>query len=72
MPLIEKIVKNKDELKKWRHELHAIPEIAFDEENEASVKVSPEWPGVFPRFHQGKSFRLLLSGRNRHDPYQHR
>ncbi len=35
MPLIEQIVSNKDELKKWRHELHSIPEIAFDEEKTA-------------------------------------
>ncbi|MCW8928865.1 MAG: M20 family metallopeptidase [Gammaproteobacteria bacterium] len=35
MPLIDEIVKNKEELKKWRHELHSIPEIAFGEEKTA-------------------------------------
>ncbi len=35
MPLINDIVNNKEQLKKWRHQLHAIPEIAFDEEKTA-------------------------------------
>ena len=35
MPLLDEVVNNKDELKQWRHELHSIPEIAFDEEKTA-------------------------------------
>ncbi len=56
MPLIDEIVNNKEELKKWRHQLHAIPEIAFDEEKTAQfveqklasfgVKVHPRMAGT--------------------------
>jgi len=56
MPLIDEIVKNKEELKKWRHQLHAMPEIAFDEEKTAQfveqklasfgVKVHPRMAGT--------------------------
>lgn len=35
MPLIDAIVNNKEQLIKWRHQLHAMPEIAFDEEQTA-------------------------------------
>ena len=35
MPLLNEIDINKDELKQWRHKLHSIPEIAFDEEKTA-------------------------------------
>ena len=35
MSLIAEIVENKEVLEKWRHHLHAIPEIAFDEEKTA-------------------------------------
>ncbi len=34
MPVFNTII-NKDELKQWRHELHAIPEIAFNEQKTA-------------------------------------
>ena len=56
MPLIEEIVNNKEELKKWRQQLHAIPEIAFDEEKTAQfveqklasfgVKLHPRMAGT--------------------------
>ncbi len=35
MPLIDEIVKNKEQMKQWRHQLHAIPEIAFQEQKTA-------------------------------------
>jgi hippurate hydrolase len=35
MPLIEAITNNKELFTQWRHELHAIPEIAFQEEKTA-------------------------------------
>ncbi|MFK5985539.1 MAG: M20 aminoacylase family protein [Pseudomonadota bacterium] len=35
MPLIEEIVKNKEQIQQWRHQLHAIPEIAFLEHKTA-------------------------------------
>ena len=56
MTLIEEIVNNKEELKKWRQQLQAIPEIAFDEEKTAQfveqklasfgVKLHPRMAGT--------------------------
>ncbi len=56
MPLIDEIVNNKEMLQKWRHQLHKIPEIAFNEEKTAQfveqklasfgVKVHPRMAGT--------------------------
>lgn len=55
-PEKNEIVNNKEQLKKWRHELHAIPEIAFQEQKTAQyvedklisfgVKVYPRMAGT--------------------------
>ena len=56
MPLIDEIIQHKDEMIAWRHQLHAIPEIAFEEEKTAQfveqklrefgVKVYPRMAGT--------------------------
>ncbi len=56
MPLINEIVDNKEVLKKWRQQLHSIPEIAFDEHKTAQfveqklisfgIKVHPRMAGT--------------------------
>lgn len=56
MPIIADIVNKKEEIQQWRHHLHAIPEIAFQEEktaqfveeklNSFGVKVYPRMAGT--------------------------
>lgn len=56
MSLIKEIVKNKEQIKQWRHQLHAIPEIAFQENKTAqfveqklksfNVKIYPRMAGT--------------------------
>ncbi len=51
MPILDDI-DNVDELKQWRHELHSIPEIAFDEEKTAQFveqKLNSFGVTVYPR-----------------------
>jgi len=52
MPLIDDIVKNKDLMMQWRHQLHAMPEIAFQEEKTAQFveqKLRSFGVKVYPR-----------------------
>jgi len=52
MPLINGIVNNKDEMMQWRHQLHAIPEIAFQEQKTAQFveqKLNSFGITVYPR-----------------------
>lgn len=71
MPLIDEIVNNKEQMKQWRHHLHSIPEIAFQEEktarfveqklNSFGVKVHPRMAGtgVIGSLSSGSSSRSI-------------
>lgn len=52
MPLIDDIVKNKQHMIQWRHQLHAMPEIAFQENKTAQfveLKLNSFGVKVYPR-----------------------
>lgn len=52
MPLIDDVIKNKEQIIQWRHQLHAIPEIAFQEEKTAQFveqKLKEFGVTVYPR-----------------------
>lgn len=52
MPLIDDVIKNKEQIIQWRHQLHAIPEIAFQEEKTAlfvEQKLKEFGVTVYPR-----------------------
>jgi amidohydrolase len=65
MPLISEIAKNKEQIKQWRHELHAIPEIAFKENKTAHFieqKLKSFGVKIYPRMAETGVIASITAG----------
>jgi len=68
MPLIKEIIKNKEQIKQWRHELHAIPEIAFEEFKTAEFveqKLQSFGLTIYPRMAGTGVIASITAGNNK-------
>jgi len=68
MPLITEIIKNKEQIKQWRHELHAIPEIAFEEFKTAEFveqKLQSFGLTIYPRMAGTGVIASITAGNNK-------
>jgi len=68
MSLINEIVKNKEQIREWRHALHAIPEIAFQEHKTAQFieqKLISFGLKIYPRMAGTGVIASLTAGKNK-------